>query len=108
MKRFITLAAGVALLFVWLEVGAAQQASTLQIIRRVQSSGRAVIVGGPDATSSPHVYQHADVVIAGEAEVTLPQWLADLRAGRVQKRYEAGNQRADVTTSPLPRFPAMA
>ena len=37
-----------------------QQRETLAIIRRCRSRGLPVAVGGPDATSSPHLYCEAD------------------------------------------------
>ena len=81
-----------------------QQPSTLEIIARSQAQSRLTVVGGPDATSSPHIYQHADCLILGEAEVTLPRWLKDFSAGQALARYDAGEEKADVTKSPTPRF----
>ena len=81
-----------------------QQPSTLEIISRCQAKSRLTVVGGPDATSSPHIYQHADCLILGEAEVTLPRWLKDYAAGQAAARYDAGEEKADVTKSPTPRF----
>src|SRR3989442_7209345 len=45
-----------------------QQSDALEIIRMVQAVGKPVVVGGPDATSSPHVYEEADFLVLGEAE----------------------------------------
>lgn len=81
-----------------------QQLSSLDIVARAQQCGKRAIVGGPDATSSPHIYASADCLVLGEAEVTLPQWLADFNANQARARYEQGTQRADVSRSPLPRF----
>jgi hypothetical protein len=81
-----------------------QQRSSLAMIERCRRAGKPVVVGGPDATSSPHLYDGADFQVLGEAEVTLPRWLGDWEAGRPRHRYECGNEKADVTTSPLPRF----
>lgn len=81
-----------------------QQPSTLDIIARCQSLSRITVVGGPDATSSPHIYQHASHLILGEAEITLPQWLEDFAKGQALPRYDAGELKADVTKSPTPRF----
>jgi hypothetical protein len=81
-----------------------QQSSTLRIIDRAQALGKPVVIGGPDATSSPHIYSQADHLVLGEAELTLPQWLADYRAGVALARYEPGKDKADVTRSPTPRF----
>ena len=81
-----------------------QQRSSLAMIERCQAAGKPVVVGGPDATSSPHLYDRADYQVLGEAEITLPRWLADYEAGIARHRYECGEERADVSASPLPRF----
>jgi uncharacterized protein DUF4070/radical SAM family protein len=81
-----------------------QQRSSLALIERCHAMGKPVVVGGPDATSSPHLYDRADYLVLGEAEITLPRWLRDFEAGNAGHRYECGNEKADVTTSPLPRF----
>ncbi|HLY73383.1 MAG TPA: B12-binding domain-containing radical SAM protein, partial [Planctomycetota bacterium] len=62
-----------------------------------------VVVGGPDATSSPHLYADADHLVLGEGEVTIPQFLADLAAGTPRKIYQDA-RKADVQASPTPRF----
>ena len=45
-----------------------QQPDTLAIIERCQARGKPVVVGGPDATSSPQLYARADFLVLGEAE----------------------------------------
>jgi radical SAM superfamily enzyme YgiQ (UPF0313 family) len=82
----------------------AQQPSTLAVIERAREVGKPVVVGGPDPTSSPHHYDRADYQVLGEAEITLPRWLADFSAGVAVHRYEPGEQRADAQKSPQPRF----
>lgn len=37
----------------------AQQVSTLKLIDRIKAMGKTVVVGGPDPTSSPHLYAAA-------------------------------------------------
>lgn len=81
-----------------------QQPAALEIIDRARQLGKRVVVGGPDATSSPHIYAAADYLVLGEAEATLPTWLDDFMEGRARHCYEPGATRADVTQSPLPRF----
>ena len=60
-----------------------QQASILELIRRAKALNRHVIVGGPDPTSQPHVYQHADTLVLGEGEISIPLWLESWRAGEL-------------------------
>jgi radical SAM superfamily enzyme YgiQ (UPF0313 family) len=81
----------------------AQQLDCLELVRRAHAHGKPVVVGGPDATSSPHLYEDADHLVLGEGELTLPSFLADLQAGATKKRYQ-DTRRADVLVSPVPRF----
>lgn len=81
-----------------------QQLSALRVIERTQAMQKPVVVGGPDATSSPHIYQHANHLVLGEAELTLPRWLTDFEQNAAQARYDPGADKADVTRSPTPRF----
>lgn len=81
-----------------------QQLSALAIISRAQNAGKPVVVGGPDATSSPHIYEHAEHLVLGEAELTLPRWIEGFLNGEARRCYEPGEEKADVTTSPTPRF----
>jgi radical SAM superfamily enzyme YgiQ (UPF0313 family) len=81
-----------------------QQPDHLRLIEHFRSLGKTVIVGGPDATSSPHLYEKAHYLVLGEAEITLPEFLADYQAGKAQHIYAAGERKADMATSPLPRY----
>ncbi len=82
----------------------AQQPSVFSIIDRAHAMHKRVVVGGPDATNSAHLYDDADYQVLGEAELTLPRFLADLAAGSAVHRYEPGGLRADVTKTPRPRY----
>ena len=82
----------------------AQQRSCLALIERLKRLGKTVVVGGPDATSSPHLYGRADHLVLGEGEVTIPRWLEDFENGTPRPIYSAGEELAAVTSSPLPRF----
>jgi radical SAM superfamily enzyme YgiQ (UPF0313 family) len=80
-----------------------QQRDCVDLIRKARAKGKTVVVGGPDATSSPHLYSDASHLVLGEAEVTLPAFLADFAAGSAKKIYQ-DERKADVQTSPTPRF----
>ena len=82
----------------------AQQGATRELIDEFKRRGKTVVVGGPDATQSTHLYDRADHLVLGEAEITLPRWLADRSAGTPAHVYECGGQLAEITTSPIPRF----
>jgi radical SAM superfamily enzyme YgiQ (UPF0313 family) len=80
-----------------------QQRDCVELIDMARARGKCVVVGGPDATNSPHLYAAASHLVLGEGEVTLPQFLADFAAGTAGKVYR-DERRADVQQSPVPRF----
>jgi radical SAM superfamily enzyme YgiQ (UPF0313 family) len=80
-----------------------QQLDALDLIRQAKARGKTVVMGGPDATSSPHVYAEADHLVLGEVEATMARFVEDLRAGTAQKTYQ-DPERPDITTSPCPRY----
>lgn len=82
----------------------AQQPDHIRLIDHFHSLGKTVVVGGPDATSSPHLYNKADHLVLGEAEVTMPRFLADFARKNALHLYEAGETRAVMADSPTPRF----
>jgi len=56
-----------------------------------RAHGKKVILGGLFPSFMPdECLQHADAVNVGEGEPTWPRILADLQAGRLQRRYEGG------------------
>jgi len=80
-----------------------QQRDTLRIMARSQARGKPVVVGGPDASSSPEVYAAADFRVVGEAEEIISELIDDLSAGRDGGTYTSRGF-VDVTRSPVPRF----
>lgn len=81
-----------------------QRADTLRLIELVQSRGKPVVVGGPDITSSPQVYGHADFRMPGEAEATIAAFVDAWNSGERRGLFEAEKFTVDVSRSPLPRF----
>ncbi|MEP0236044.1 B12-binding domain-containing radical SAM protein [Roseibium sp.] len=81
-----------------------QQADSLAMIRTCKTKGIPVVVGGPDATSSPDIYVGADFRVLGEAEGILDAFIAAWEAGEREGCFTAEKFKADVTTSPIPRF----
>lgn len=80
-----------------------QQPDHLDLIAKARARGKRVVSGGPDATNSRHLYDAADHLVLGEAEVTLPRFLADFARGDAQHVYLSEEQ-ADLTRSPVPRW----
>jgi radical SAM superfamily enzyme YgiQ (UPF0313 family) len=81
-----------------------QQMDTLRLIKLAQSHGKPVVVGGPDATSSPHIYQEADFRVLGEVEDIIAQFIAAWDAGERSGSFTAEKFQVDVTKTPSPRF----
>ena len=81
-----------------------QQRDTLDIIRMCRARAIPVAVGGPDATSSPHVYREADFQVIGEAEDIVADFVAALDGGAEHGVFEAAKFQIDVRKSPIPRF----
>lgn len=80
-----------------------QQSGILSVIRKAHEFHRPVIVGGPDPTSQPEIYEEADFLALGEGEVTIPLMLADWEKGVLKGKYQSADQ-ADMTRSSVPRF----
>jgi len=80
-----------------------QQSRFLRLIVRVHSRGKKVVAGGPDPTSQPEVYRSADYLVLGEAESSLPPFLADFARGASGGTYMSA-EKPDITRSPIPRF----
>ena len=58
-----------------------QRNDTLLLIERCQARGKPVVIGGPDPTSSPDVYRHADFLVLGEAEGIIQEFVEAWDAG---------------------------
>ena len=80
-----------------------QQKSMLNLIRRAHDIDRIVVVGGPDPTSQPDVYNMADFLVLGEGEVTIPMFLNDLQRGAKNGRYSS-EEKADMLNVVVPRY----
>lgn len=81
-----------------------QQPDLLAVIAQAQAMGKPVVVGGPEVTSSPHLYAHADFRVLGEAEGIIRDFIAAFEAGERTGTFEAEKFQADVTTTPVPRY----
>src|SRR5947209_8265214 len=81
-----------------------QQRHILRIIDEAHHRGKPVVVGGPDITSSPEIYEHADFRVLGEAEAIMAAFLTAWTDGETSGVFDGGKFKADVTTSPIPRF----
>jgi radical SAM superfamily enzyme YgiQ (UPF0313 family) len=80
-----------------------QQSETLSIIERAHKSGCPVMVGGPDPSSQPYLYQSADYLMLGEGEVSIPQFIQALERGCTSGEFKS-DEKADMNQAVIPRF----
>ncbi|MBN1464372.1 DUF4070 domain-containing protein [candidate division KSB1 bacterium] len=80
-----------------------QQQSMLAIIEKAHRYGRPVLVGGPDPTSQPAIYQSADYLVQGEGEMTIPLFIQDIGRGSKTGEYKS-DEKADMSNAVVPRF----
>src|SRR5437868_5175191 len=81
-----------------------QRLEVVRLIQQAHAHGKTVVVGGPDCTSQPDVYDEADFLVVDEAEITVPAFLEAWEAGARSGIFGADGRKPDVTTSPVPRF----
>lgn len=81
-----------------------QQRDLFAIIERVQAAGKPIVVGGPDVSSSPQLYEAADFRIVGEAEGCIDEFVAAWERGDRSGLFQTPLFSVDVTQTPVPRF----
>lgn len=80
-----------------------QQPGIHAVIKKAHQLNKKVIVGGPEPTSQPTMYEIADYLVLGEGENTIPDLLEDLRNNIPVGVYKAV-ELADLNKSVVPRF----
>jgi radical SAM superfamily enzyme YgiQ (UPF0313 family) len=80
-----------------------QQEGTLKVIDKAHKYGCPVVVGGPDPTSQPNLYQSADFLLCGEGETTIPLLINDFEKGCRSGEYHS-TEMADMAQAVVPRF----
>jgi radical SAM superfamily enzyme YgiQ (UPF0313 family) len=79
----------------------AQRSSARSVMARCRAAGVPVVAGGPLFTAEPDDWGEVDHLVLGEAETTLPRFLADLGRGAPARRYDADGF-ADLHDTPAP------
>ena len=70
-------------------------------VARCKTAGLTVVAGGPLFTSEHEQFPDVDHFVLGEAENTLPHFLADLARGQAQRLYSA-DEFPEIQTTPVP------
>jgi radical SAM superfamily enzyme YgiQ (UPF0313 family) len=87
--------------YVFLSAMSIQSRSVNEVIQRCKNLSTKIVAGGPLFTSSPEYYSNIDHLILNEAEITLPQFLIDLKEGNPKHKYTT-EEWAEITSTPLP------
>lgn len=87
--------------YVFISAMTVQRQSTQEVITRCRRRGVKIVAGGPLFTACFDDYPEVDHLVLGEAELTLPLFLADLNKGTARRLY-ADDQWADLTETPIP------
>lgn len=89
--------------FVFISAMVIQKESVREIINLAKRLGKKIVAGGPLFTtgSKEEFSDDIDCFVLGEAEITLPLFLEDLKKGNYQKIYKS-NQWPDIRKTPVP------
>ena len=81
-----------------------QQPDFIYLIDLVHQHGKPVCVGGPDVSSSPHLYAGADFQVIGEAEEIISDFISAWMRGERKGVFTAEKFKTNVAESPMPRY----
>jgi radical SAM superfamily enzyme YgiQ (UPF0313 family) len=87
--------------FVFISAMVVQKESAKEVIARCKKLNTKVVAGGPLFTTADEDFEGVDHLVLGEAEVTLPRFLADLATGHPQRSYTS-DERPDISKTPVP------
>jgi radical SAM superfamily enzyme YgiQ (UPF0313 family) len=79
------------------------EASVRKIAARCRAAGKPMLAGGPLFTTGYEKFPEIEHFALGEAEELMPQIVADIQTGRLQRTYQAAT-RPDLSLSPAPRW----
>jgi len=89
--------------YVFISAMVIQRNSTKEIIKRCKSLGVKTVAGGPLFTMEPEEFKDVDHLVLDEAEVTLPEFLADLGKGTPGHIYTS-KEKPDLRKTPIPKW----
>jgi radical SAM superfamily enzyme YgiQ (UPF0313 family) len=80
-----------------------QKESLREVVKIAKARGKRVVLGGPYVTSTVEELPDADHLFRGEAEETLPQFVADFARGEAKRIYQA-SERPQLSVTPIADF----
>lgn len=80
-----------------------QRDSFAEVVARCRAAGKVVVAGGPYPTACEGAIEGVDHFVLGEAEASLPQFLDDFEAGRLQRCYH-DPAHPSLRGTPPPRY----
>lgn len=89
--------------YVFIGAMSVQADSAHTIIKRCKELKTKIVGGGPLFTGDPDPYMHLDHLVLGEAEITFPHFLKDLRDKDPKKVYKSARY-AEMRLSPPPDY----
>jgi radical SAM superfamily enzyme YgiQ (UPF0313 family) len=78
-----------------------QRDSAVEIIARCREHGKKIVAGGPLFTASHDEFEGIDHFVLGEAEISLPPFIADLERGEAKPMY-LPDERPSLALTPMP------
>ncbi len=78
-----------------------QKSSTEQVIERAKAKGLPVVGGGPLFSVQPEAFPTVDYLVLGEAELIMPEFIADFEQGRARRIYTC-KDKPDLSATPIP------
>jgi radical SAM superfamily enzyme YgiQ (UPF0313 family) len=78
-----------------------QRTSAYEVIAQCKEAGLKVVAGGPLFTSEHEQFKQVDHFVLGEAEMILPEFLADFQKGQAKHIYKASGF-PDMRSAPIP------
>ncbi|MFO7658705.1 MAG: DUF4070 domain-containing protein [Bacteroidales bacterium] len=89
--------------FVFISAMYIQKESVSKVVAECKKLNKKIVAGGPLFTQEYQNYPLIDHFILNEAEITMPLFLNDLKAGIPQKLYKTC-EFADISASPVPDY----
>jgi radical SAM superfamily enzyme YgiQ (UPF0313 family) len=80
-----------------------QRESVRQVIERCKKLGAKIMAGGPLFTTEQEFFSDVDHLLLNEGEITIPEFIADLKQNRAKHIYTADGF-ADLNASPVPSW----